>query len=241
MTMRIRNHIGYWLRDLTDERYCAPQEVVGNLPPDVRTKLADYLDAGITDRFLTQFGFSWCRFFCGVAGTQMGSRELTDGFWIWPQGLSHYVREHGILLPDQFIAHVLAQEGPPVSSEDFSGFLGPPSMALWVEWCASHRSPAFLRSLRRARAEAEAQAEAEAEARAEVAAREHIEKAVPESIGSCGLGEDRCLWAGCEERVPSGMRVCARHVHGNKQKTISDACYKIRPAFLANFRWDERD
>src|SRR5215469_14697581 len=102
--------IGYWLRDLKDEEFCAPQEVVGDMPEHVRTRLADYLDAGAVDLWHSQWGYSWCRFFCGIPSHQMGSSELTDGRWRWPAGLSHYVRAHGIVLPDEFIAHALANE-----------------------------------------------------------------------------------------------------------------------------------
>jgi hypothetical protein len=76
MTPPIRNRIGYWIRSLKDEEFCAPQEVVGNLPPEVRRKLADYLDAGADDFLNSQCGYSWCRFFCGATSEQMGSREL---------------------------------------------------------------------------------------------------------------------------------------------------------------------
>jgi hypothetical protein len=33
----------------------------------------------------------------------MGDSDLTDGIWVWPQGLEHYVRHHHIRLPGQFI------------------------------------------------------------------------------------------------------------------------------------------
>jgi hypothetical protein len=47
-------------------------------------------------------GFSTCRFGCAGA---VGSRELTDGVWLWPEGLGHYVETHAICLPDDFLAH----------------------------------------------------------------------------------------------------------------------------------------
>jgi len=55
--------IGYWIRSLKDEEFCAPQEIVGSLDHDVRSKLADYLDAGAVDFLHSQRGYSWCRFF----------------------------------------------------------------------------------------------------------------------------------------------------------------------------------
>src|SRR5688500_6081646 len=89
--------IGYWITDLTDEVFCAPQEVVGFLPQDVRTELVNYLNAGTVVVPRMQFGFSWCRFFCGANGRTMGNKELSDGSWIWPEGLSHYVQAHGVI------------------------------------------------------------------------------------------------------------------------------------------------
>ncbi len=35
----------------------------------------------------------------------MGDSELTDGVWAWPQGLSHYVGSHDVVLPDEVLAH----------------------------------------------------------------------------------------------------------------------------------------
>jgi hypothetical protein len=48
-------------------------------------------------------GYSFCRFVCGVADTEMGGIDLHDGEWLWPQGLAHYVEHHSVRLPDEFI------------------------------------------------------------------------------------------------------------------------------------------
>jgi hypothetical protein len=34
------------------------------------------------------------------------SLELTDGTFLWPEGLTHYVRDHAVRLPDRFFEHV---------------------------------------------------------------------------------------------------------------------------------------
>jgi hypothetical protein len=41
----------------------------------------------------------------------MGDSDLTDGTWLWPQGLVHYVAVHGVALPQEFVAHVSAKGG----------------------------------------------------------------------------------------------------------------------------------
>ena len=40
-----------------------------------------------------------------------GSRGLSDGVYQWPQGLAHYVEDHGVKLEPGFIAHVHAMVG----------------------------------------------------------------------------------------------------------------------------------
>lgn len=50
-------------------------------------------------------GSSWCRFRCGAG--KMGSTCLTDGKYVWPQGFAHYVTEHHVRPPQEFVDHVL--------------------------------------------------------------------------------------------------------------------------------------
>ena len=52
----------------------------------------------------------------------MGCRELSDGTYVWPEGLAHYVEEHNVRLPQQFVDHVLAEGSPkkPTGDEEFS-------------------------------------------------------------------------------------------------------------------------
>ena len=49
-------------------------------------------------------GLSACRF----CSRQNGSAERTDGVYCWPEGLAHYVVEHSVRLPGEFVAHVLS-------------------------------------------------------------------------------------------------------------------------------------
>ncbi len=66
-----------------------------------RLKVATYLDSGKEHE--AYLGWSSCRL-CGISN---GSRELTDGKYLWPSGYSHYVRDHKIRPPQSFIDHVL--------------------------------------------------------------------------------------------------------------------------------------
>lgn len=71
-----------------------------------RIRVVRYLRAGAGWRAYR--GFSLCR----VCGCQNGSSELADGVWVWPEGLAHYVRRHGVRLPDVIIRYVLDHRRP---------------------------------------------------------------------------------------------------------------------------------
>ena len=34
----------------------------------------------------------------------MGCSDLTDGVWVWPEGLVHYIEAHELVLPEEFLA-----------------------------------------------------------------------------------------------------------------------------------------
>jgi hypothetical protein len=152
-------------------------------------------------------GYSWCRFLCGVPREDMGYETRHDGRWIWPEGLSHYVRTHGITLPDEFVEHALRRIdrgevdllAKPLDPDPFSIMrikrvpASPPGredFGYWIEWCATRRSPKFLERLRLARIDAEQRLIATEAARFEMSER------------SCSR---------CDERALHGIGLCARH------------------------------
>jgi hypothetical protein len=99
--LRVPNGVGYWgdsegLSDLP-----CPQSLVrtGWQAHDL-DRIAAYLRGGHT--FAVWCGLAFCRF--TGCGQVIGSRDLTDGEWVWPQGLEHYLLQHGVCLPDAFVA-----------------------------------------------------------------------------------------------------------------------------------------
>ncbi|WP_206754386.1 hypothetical protein, partial [Lentimonas sp. CC19] len=113
--------IGYWKERYSSEqlhtlkangndveelqRYPEPLLLVGSTWKEEKKKrIILYLNSG--HRWSEQLGYSYCRFECGIAESSMGNSCLTDSTWIWPEGLSHYVEEHDITLPDEFIRHM---------------------------------------------------------------------------------------------------------------------------------------
>jgi hypothetical protein len=84
-----------WPADLIDERQ----------DPLVLEIVAQYLDdCPFGEHYM---GFSTCR----VCGKHLGCSDRTDGEWVWPDELSHYLRAHNVRLPDDFIEHVLKAKG----------------------------------------------------------------------------------------------------------------------------------
>lgn len=74
---------------------------------ELRTCTA-YLRAGMLESY--EHGYSHCRFrTCAGAGKSMGCATLTDGVWVWPEGLPHYVEAHDVHLPLDFVSHIFAE------------------------------------------------------------------------------------------------------------------------------------
>lgn len=147
------NLIGYWFRDLSDCDFMAPQELSAIEDESIRNRLAAYLEGG---RPLRSYrGGAWCRFRCGIES--IGGSELTDGRWVWPEGLAHYVRVHRTELPAEFIDHALANRPVIETRFDESEI----SLDYWLDWCSVKRDPEFVEELERARNEAEARFEKE--------------------------------------------------------------------------------
>jgi len=96
--------VGYW--ESEQEPQFPHPKIMEGLYEDkvVQKSIVDYLNLGL--EYVRWRGLSWCRFKCGIETTKMGSRDLTDGYWIWPEGLSHYVAEHNVILPGEFINHM---------------------------------------------------------------------------------------------------------------------------------------
>jgi hypothetical protein len=87
--------IGYWTSGPhANDGLPHPSEFVDpNADPGAQALIADLLDAGVT--YLYAMGLSPCR----ICGQHNGAGENTNGVFTWPSGLSHYVREHSVVLP----------------------------------------------------------------------------------------------------------------------------------------------
>ena len=102
--------VGFW-RDpsepetagLPNPKDCAdPQWDTGE-----RRRVIRYLRSG--KEFANYLGYSWCRMDCGIPDNKLGSRDLTDGTYVWPEGFAHYVEKHNVKPPEHFLQHVRSQ------------------------------------------------------------------------------------------------------------------------------------
>jgi len=105
-------------------------EALGAMTAD--TRVLRYLRSG--HRRVTFLGFSYCRF--GCADDVDGTSCVTDGTWVWPEGLIHYVEVHHVPLPREFLATMKRNLWmvPPWAS--VLAALKHWDTRFWVEWTA---------------------------------------------------------------------------------------------------------
>lgn len=96
--------IGFWSGPWAASGWPSVDQFVDpDWDPEDREFIAFYLESGLVAR--VYMGYSTCRV-CGKSDN--GDSELTDGTWVWPSGLAHYVREHAVRLPAEFTQHAIA-------------------------------------------------------------------------------------------------------------------------------------
>jgi hypothetical protein len=104
-TLRVPKGVGYWGEGEGPSGLPRPQSLVrtGWQANDLN-RIAAYLRGGHV--FGAWCGLAGCRF--TGCGQVLGSCDLTDGEWVWPQGLEHYLLQHAVCLPDAFVATMRA-------------------------------------------------------------------------------------------------------------------------------------
>jgi hypothetical protein len=144
--------VGYWCDDGASESWIHPRHLVdASWESEDRNRIVGYLRSVAV--VAIAMGYSHCRFRHGQPDEETGCCELSDGTWVWPEGLWVYVDRYKVRLPDAFVAHMkerdfipptdvaplLVEEGTPMYNETF-----------WRQWCAQERRKrpwSFLRRL----------------------------------------------------------------------------------------------
>lgn len=92
--------IGYWRGDGSDTWADVNAFVDSSWDSAVRQRVIAHLNQGLVRR--AYLGKSVCR----ICNKPNGSAELTDGTFVWPEGLAHYLEVHGVRLPERFVTHI---------------------------------------------------------------------------------------------------------------------------------------
>lgn len=103
--------IGYWNNKSNDfPQYPHPKDLID---PEFYKDFCkeNYIEKGYIEYYLDNGiicnryrGFSSCR----ICGDHLGSTERHDNVYVWPDKLSHYVKEHDVKLPLDFLKHIVS-------------------------------------------------------------------------------------------------------------------------------------
>lgn len=126
--------IGFWNDGIQDEDYIWPQELVGEKHTDT-AEICSYLSKGV--KVIAWMGYSGCR----ICGERLGSYCLSDGVYVWPQKFEHYVSEHNVHLPEEFIEHARKKHWKITVKDNTDLYNSRPKEddTFWKEWCKNHR------------------------------------------------------------------------------------------------------
>ena len=148
--------VGYWQSDWFDE-LPDPRALVDPLwELERRWRVVDYLRTGAV--LLDYLGYSFCRFRGGPPDERMGSADLTDGTYLWPEALWIYVERYHVVLPPDFVAHMERQAFLVPAAEELDPSARPWDFQPWIRWakaegCSRSRArrlaEALLEPLRR--------------------------------------------------------------------------------------------
>lgn len=115
--------VGYWSERLDDDYLIHPARLIDwRWHEEDRAQIITYLRNGIV--FSSSVGWAVCRFPDGPSGPEMGCRDLTDGVWVWPEGLWLYVSRYAVRLPEEFVDHMRERGFDAFPEEDRWGVAG---------------------------------------------------------------------------------------------------------------------
>jgi len=106
-----KTRVGFWNNARNDYPQF-PMPVATDMPQELREVLVNALrDVETAAHKVGLRGPSQCRI-CGDRSNGSFEYSLepiskTSGGWVWPQGFAHYILEHGVRPPEDFVVKVL--------------------------------------------------------------------------------------------------------------------------------------
>lgn len=107
--------LGYWVNDHHPDLPDPKDFVDFDWDPSEKALVIGYLENG--KLAMGWRGWSICR----ICGIRNGSVCLADGDYVWPEGFAHYLKEHGVRPPAEFVEHVARK-----AVRQFQADLNPP-------------------------------------------------------------------------------------------------------------------
>jgi len=115
MDIKELKKFGFFKERLVDDLYPSINEMKLNFVYENLSGLTDYLNNG-TPVVLAP-GVLYC--LLGCDNEIIASESIyTDGLYVWPGELSHYVEKHGICLPMNWLAFIKKNKYVPIIVED---------------------------------------------------------------------------------------------------------------------------
>lgn len=106
--------IGYWLGESAPGWPDVHDFVDRDWDRKQRKPVVRWLESGVVVR--AYMGWSQCRF-CGKVN---GYSDCSDGVYIWPEGLAHYLKKHHVRLPEQVVKWATEPRPPFLSTVRFN-------------------------------------------------------------------------------------------------------------------------
>lgn len=107
MTKAGHKKVGYWnTTQNTYPEYPMPQDLVDdNWNDREQDEVIHYVTSSRFRSSRKYRGMSACR----ICGCMNGSSESYDSVYTWPSGFGHYLTEHNVKPPQDFVDHVLSR------------------------------------------------------------------------------------------------------------------------------------
>ncbi|SHK29522.1 hypothetical protein SAMN02745181_3590 [Rubritalea squalenifaciens DSM 18772] len=128
--------LGYWSGYGAPAGYINPKYLRGEYTQNEKEQIAKYLLKGNKVNF--QLGYAINRINPAQGGAFMGCAEITDGTYIWPEGLWIYVYYYDVRLPAYFLNHINESNAlDKTTCGDLSTVNWDYSQ--WIGWCKKNR------------------------------------------------------------------------------------------------------